>query len=226
MSVCVIIPVLNESRALPENLWRLLRDDSIAQIVVVDGGSSDGTVEFLDSVREHPKLTWTTAAAGRGSQMHAGAQLSNCEWLIFHHADSLLPKGAGDLLEAQPPQVQWGGFTHQFIPSNWKLRLISRLHNWRCRHTGVVYGDQSMFVRRNFYNRVGGFIFDGLEDLVFSDQALLMAPSVLLVQAVQTSSRKFRQIGEFRALAQVLSIIWRYQRSRNVGNDSFFKSYR
>ncbi len=223
--VSVVVPALNEIRALPDTLDQLLGDAELAQIIVADGGSSDGTDDYVRSL-QNPRVSLVRSPRGRGPQMNAGAAGANGDWLLFHHADTRLPARAGSLLQNLPSDVQWGGFRHQFSHGNWKLRMISGLHNWRCRRTGVMYGDQSMFVRRSLFDSIGGFAATGLEDLQFSDAALLRAPSHLMEAAVVTDSRKFRQIGELRALCQVLSIIWRYERHRKLGNAVFFEPYR
>ncbi len=223
----VVIPVLNEVEALPANLRALLMDPCVDEIVVVDGGSSDGSQALVD---RFPQVTLLHSAPGRGTQMNAGAR-HVCRqggegWLLFHHADSLLPAGAGGLIRSLEPGARWGGFRHRFNPSNWKLRLISALHNYRWRCSGVVYGDQSMFVRRDFFWQLGGFEEACLEDLTFSDRALRHSPSVLLPLAVETDARKFLQMGELRALWHVVSIIRRYEKSRTIGNKLFFEQYR
>ena len=226
MTLTIIIPVLNERQALPQNLQALLSDSTVQELIVIDGGSTDGTRQYLSSVKGHPKLQVLYSAPGRGLQMNLGASVAHGDWLLFHHADSMLPDRVGDLIDQLDEASRWGGFSHQFDPGNWKLRLVSALHNWRCKKTGVIYGDQSMFVRRELFQCVGGFVEEGLEDLVFSDRALEHAPSKLISAKVKTSSRKFIQIGEFRALLQVLSIIWRYQRATEVGHAGFFQPYR
>ncbi len=227
-SVGVVIPTLNEEKVIAHNLSALLRDPAITQVVVVDGGSTDNTqAKVAAFARCKPdRVSLITSPPGRGTQMNAGARHLDTEWLIFHHADSLLPDPAGELIAALPSEVAWGGFRHRFMPNNWKLSLVSALHNFRCRVSGVVYGDQSMFVRRRFFTEAGGFDEFGLEDLQFSDTALATAPSHLLPAYVETDSRKFRQIGEFKALRQVISIILRYERQKKVGHESFFKNYR
>jgi rSAM/selenodomain-associated transferase 2 len=222
-AVSVVIPALNEAEALPGNLRALVADDTIHEVIVVDGGSTDGTVGL---VADTPGVMLLHSHAGRGRQMNAGARAASGDWLLFHHADTRLPAQAGTLLAAMDRSVRWGGFQHRFSEANWKLNLISRLHNFRCRQTGVIYGDQSMFVRRNFFFQAGAFPEEGLEDLKFSDKALTLAPSRLLDAEVVTDSRKFRQIGEVRALAHVLSIIRRYEKNRKLDNERFFQNYR
>ena len=226
-TVGVVIPTLNEDKVIGANLAALAEDPDISAMVVVDGGSTDDTVAEVQAlVRLHPHIKLCHAGAGRGVQMNAGARALSTDWIVFHHADSRLPPGAGRTIGELPADVQWGGFSHQFDPGNWKLSFISALHNFRCRRSGVVYGDQSMFVRRDFFADTGEFDEEDLEDLKFSDRALTHAPSRLLPQRVLTESRKFTTMGEFRALAHVISIVLRYGRQRGIGNEVFFRNYR
>jgi len=222
--ISVVIPALNEAHTLPANLRRLLADPYVAEIIVVDGGSTDNTRQV---VQEFADVKLLDSEPGRGLQMNVGAQQASGRWLLFHHADSLLADSAGAAIAAlDQQQVFWGGFTHSFIPGNWKLWCVSALHNFRCRRTGVVYGDQSMFVQRDFFWQLGGFPQTPLEDLAFSDYALLHEGSVLLPDRVATDSRKFTQLGELRGLMHVISILRRYQQSRAIDNEVFFRDYR
>ncbi len=222
-SLSVVIPALNEAEALPGNIEALRSQEAIGEIIVVDGGSTDGTDDLVAAM---PEVQLLRSDAGRGRQMNAGARAATGDWLLFHHADTRLPAEAGALIASLDDTVRWGGFQHRFSEANWKLNLISWLHNYRCRQTGVIYGDQSMFVRRAFFFEAGAFAEEGLEDLMFSDAALALAPSRLLEAEVVTDSRKFRQIGEFRALVHVLSIIRRYEKDRRLANERFFQNYR
>lgn len=225
--VSVVVPVLNERSALPRTVAELMVLPDLFELIVVDGGSTDGTLDWL-AQQPQPRCVVLHSAPGRGRQMNLGAAAARGDWLLFHHADSALPLAGWRSLLAccAEPHVHWGGFRHRFAPPNWKLRLISALHNLRCRISGAVYGDQSMFARRSFFESLGGFPDQGLEDLVFSDRALARAPSVLLPESVHTDARKFRAIGEFRAFWQVVSIVWRYEHEQPVGNERFFEPYR
>ena len=226
-SISIVIPVLDEFTALPENLRQVLAEPDLAQCIVVDGGSTDGTLEFLRGLR-HPKLRVVQSAKGRGRQMNAGARYAAADYLLFHHADSRLHPGSVTRLRQKlgVHRPAWGGFKHRFSNENWKLALISWLHNFRCRKTGAIYGDQSMFVDRQFFWRLNGFQQSGLEDIDFSERASQKRPSFRLSEDVITDSRKFKRLGELRGLVHVLSIIVRHQFDQRIGNERFFHPYR
>ena len=225
-TISVIMPTLNEIRALPGTLEALLQNHELHECIVVDGGSTDGTPAFATGLPD-PRVRLITAPRGRGSQLHAGAQQASGDAFLFLHADTRLPADAFALIaHALGDGAVWGGFRHQFSEPTVGLRLVSALHNLRCRISGVVYGDQAMFTSRDLYFAAGGFPGEGLEDLAFSDAALAHAPSTLLPAAVVTDSRKFKQIGTLRALWHVISIILRYERRASLKNEAFFHDYR
>ena len=92
--ISVIIPVLNEERALPATLQRVFAlhaDTDGFEVIVVDGGSTDSTA---DIVAREPRIIWQVAETGRASQMNAGAHTASGDWLLFLHADTLLPDDA------------------------------------------------------------------------------------------------------------------------------------
>jgi len=226
-SIAIVIPVLDEFTALPENLHQVLAEPDLAECIVVDGGSTDGTLEFLTGLR-HPKLRIVQSAKGRGRQMNVGARCSHADYLLFHHADSRLHPGSVTRLRHKLGEHHpaWGGYRHRFSNENWKLALISWLNNFRCRKTGAIYGDQSMFVDRQFFWGLNGFAQQELEDIDFSERASQLLPSFRLSEDVVTDSRKFKKLGELRGLVHVLSIIVRYQLDRRIGNERFFHPYR
>lgn len=98
------------------------------------------------------------------------------EWLLFLHADTMLPEGALQRLNDSERDltIQAGGFLHRFSGNDWRLRLISRLGNFRCRHSRVIYGDQAMFVRRRLFESLGGFPDQPiLEDVAFCENLIV-----------------------------------------------------
>jgi rSAM/selenodomain-associated transferase 2 len=203
--ISVVIPALNEEKALPGTLAALLRQPARFETIVVDGGSSDRTRQIASS---WPHVRVISAPRGRASQMNAGAQLAGGEWLLFLHADTLLPEDALARIESLDASVQSGGFRHRFAGDDWRLRLISWIDNLRCRRTRVFYGDQAVFVRRELFWRLGGFPpVPILEDVQFGELLRRATRPLLMPEAVITDPRKFLRMGVFRSLGRCLLIL-------------------
>ncbi len=214
--ISVVIPVYNEKRALPVTLRHLFEQAGEYEVILVDGGSSDGTCEIVRqfALGRQPalsaSLTVIAAPKGRASQMNAGAKVAAGEWLLFLHADTVLPAQALSRLNAMEPdlKIQAGGFRHQFSGSDWRLRMISRLDNFRCARSRIIYGDQALFVRKSLFERLGGFPDQPiLEDVAFGEKLLGLTTPVLLSPPVVTDARKFLQMGVWRSFVRVLLII-------------------
>jgi rSAM/selenodomain-associated transferase 2 len=205
--ISVIIPVLDEEQALPLTLTSLMRQAGDYEVIVVDGGSRDRTCAIAQADK---RVLLLTAARGRGSQMNAGARAARGAWLLFLHADTQLPDGALARVNAleNDPSCQAGGFRHRFSGRDWRLRLVSWLDNLRCRMTGVVYGDQALFVRGSLFERLGGFpVGTVMEDVLFSEQLARVTRPRLLTPPVITDARKFIKLGVWRALGMVALIL-------------------
>ncbi|MFQ5938227.1 MAG: TIGR04283 family arsenosugar biosynthesis glycosyltransferase [Acidiferrobacterales bacterium] len=206
--ISVIIPAYNEEIALPTTLEYLLRQAGDVEVIVVDGGSTDRTREIAQA---EPRVRLLTAPKGRASQMNAGAANARGEWLLFLHADTLLPEGALYRLTALKAggTCQAGGFRQRFSDNSWQLRLISWMDNLRSRVTRIIYGDQAMFVRRALFEQLGGFPEQPfLEDIAFCERLKRVTRPVLLDQYVITDSRKFVQMGVWRSLARCAVILF------------------
>lgn len=205
--ISVIIPTLNEERALPLTLRHILTQPGDYEVLVVDGGSTDRTCEIA---REEPRVRLMTAPKGRAFQMNIGGQAARGAWLLFLHADTLLPERALATLNRMEadPTIQAGGFRHRFSGNDWRLRFVSWLDNFRCRRSHIIYGDQAMFVRRELFERLGGFPDQPiLEDVAFCEKLVRITTPKLLATPVVTDSRKFVKMGVWRSLARVLVII-------------------
>ena len=228
--VSVIIPTLNEQRALPATLDSLLYQTGVCQVIVCDGSSADDTVSKAEQYRHYlPNLQVIQAARGRASQMNAGAAVADGEWLLFLHADTLLP--VNGLAAIGEQQAKAGIFTHRFSGEHTGLRIISALHNWRFRRTGIMYGDQGIFVRAEVFRQLGGFPEEDMEDIRFSEKLLRVTRPIQLPETVITDSRKFLQIGVWRAFWWVCVILWRdcFTRKkfgRRKAKPDFFAEYR
>jgi rSAM/selenodomain-associated transferase 2 len=224
--ISVIIPALNEARALPVTLRHLLAQPGEFEVILVDGGSDDETVSLA---RAWDQVKVLSSDPGRAAQMNSGAAAANGDLLLFLHADTMLPDGAVAQLNGLEADatVEWGGFHQQFSGNTWALRMISRLHNWRCSLTGIFYGDQGMFVRSRLFNKVGGFPSElVMEDVIFSETLLQRAKPVFLPARVVTDSRKFEQMGPLRSFSRCLLILVCYQLRLPIRGRGFFAAIR
>jgi rSAM/selenodomain-associated transferase 2 len=203
--ISVIVPTYNEERALPGTLDRLFSQPGDFEVILVDGGSSDATRRLAQGYRG---VRLAEAPKGRASQMNAGAARARGEWLLFLHADTLLPDGGLARIAALPDAVLAGGFRHRFSGRGLGLWLISLADNIRCKHSRIIFGDQAMFIRRRLFSRLGGYPEAArLEDVYFCETLVKHTRPVLLDQAVTTDSRKFVQQGVWRSLARVAIIL-------------------
>jgi rSAM/selenodomain-associated transferase 2 len=222
----VVIPAYNEEKMLPRTLDHLATQGGEIEVIVVDGGSTDRT---CDIVRARADVRLVHARKGRASQMNAGARLARGEWLLFLHADTRLPERAlaGLCRACIDRGYQAAGFRHRFSGRDWRLRVISTLHNFRCRLTGICYGDQALVIRADLFWRLGGFPdVPMLEDLIFGERLRNISRPGLLPWYVTTDSRKFEQRGILRSLGDVLLILACHKLGVTVRPVSFFRDIR
>jgi len=223
--ISIIIPALNEERALPATLANLFAQPGNFEAILVDGGSHDAT---LSVAADWPLLQVMSASPGRAVQMNAGAAKARGDVLLFLHADTLLPEEALlRLTELEAEVVLWGGFHQQFSSETWALGMVSSLHNWRCKQTGVFYGDQAMFVSREMFERAGGFPAEPiLEDIRLSEVLLQQAQPVFLAEHVITDARKFEQMGPLRSFLRCMLILICFELRLPVLGQRFFSAIR
>lgn len=204
----VVVPTLNEEARLALRLRELLAEAHVAQIVVADGHSEDGTRAAFDQVlreatgdAQRDRLLWVSCARGRARQMNAGAAAltPSLPLLLFLHADVRLPAGFCDaIFEAmRDPRAVAGAFRTWTVhddpsrPAPWWSPLL-HLADLRSRYSGLPYGDQAIFVRAAVFRRLGGFPDQPLmEDLELSRRLRAQGRIVRLAERVQVSGRRF-----------------------------------
>lgn len=211
LQISVIVPMLNEAASIAQTLaalqdWRMLGHE----LMVVDGGSTDESCQqalpWADQVISAPR--------GRALQMNAGAQAAKGSWLLFLHADTRLPADAlARLYEAHRAGKIWGRFDVRLSGDGWLFRLIASLINLRSRLTGIATGDQAMFVRRDWFERLAGFAAIPLMEDVELSARLCRADWPDCVRSkVTTDSRRWEKQGVWRTIFLMWRLRWHYWR--------------
>ena len=198
-AISVIVPILNERENLVAGLsqyapWRAAGDE----LLVVDGGSSDGSValaaRWCDRVIHAPR--------GRAAQMNAGARLARGRLLWFMHIDTHAPF---DLRDALVGQTGWGRFDVRFDAAGRAFRIIESLMNWRSRLSGIATGDQGLFVSAELFTQAGGYPPLALmEDIELSARLRALERPTCLRNRVVTSARRWRRHG----IARTVVLMW------------------
>lgn len=196
----IVIPVRNEAAGIISHLQGVRRICPGAEIIVVDGQSSDGTAALAAAQAD---LVITTAP-GRAHQMNTGYRQSSGRVILFLHADTLLPQAAMAamlqlLAEAAPV---WGRFDVQISGNSRWLPVVAAMMNLRSRLTGVATGDQAIFVRRAALDQIGGLPdLPIMEDVALSKALRRLGAPLCLRLRVTTSGRRWDANGALRTIA-------------------------
>jgi rSAM/selenodomain-associated transferase 2 len=209
MKLSVIVPTLNEAARIETTLASLapLRARG-HEVIVVDGGSSDATAALAAPLADRV----LSAPRGRAHQMNAGATKARGDVLVFLHADNRLPEFVDRLVaEALASSARaWGRFDVAIEGTHVMLPVIAWFMNARSRLTGIATGDQSMFVRRDAFARVGGFPALALmEDVALSVRLKALSRPACLRAKTVTSGRRWEQKGVLRTVL----LMWRLRLS-------------
>ena len=190
--ISIIIPVLNEAENLSATLTNALLGTDV-EVIVVDGGSQDGTIELSQSFG----VKVLSALTGRADQMNAGAMVANGDILLFLHGDTLLPSGFDTLVRQalKPPGVVAGAFELQ-IGGSLNLPLIERGVNWRSHWLQLPYGDQAIFLPAELFHAIGGFpALPIMEDFELIHQLKRLGRIIIIPVPVLTSGRRWQRLG-------------------------------
>jgi len=193
INLSVIIPVLNEAETIAQTLQYL--QAPTVEIILVDGGSSDPTVAIA---KERGAKVILSPEPGRAIQMNTGAQYATADTLLFLHADTQLPLNYRQLVQetlAKPKTVA-GAFLLKINGQNPLLRLIEKGVNARSRFLQMPYGDQGIFLKKETFEKVGGFpILPIMEDFQLIRTLKKQGKIRLAAASVLTSARRWERLG-------------------------------
>ncbi|WP_243391577.1 TIGR04283 family arsenosugar biosynthesis glycosyltransferase [Pseudohalioglobus lutimaris] len=198
-----VIPVLNEAGHIAGLLTTLRQRFPSAELVVVDGGSDDLTVQratpLCDRLLHSPP--------GRALQMNRGAREAAGEYLFFLHADSIPGVDATRLAAYLERKPLWGFCRVQLSGDSWAFRVISNCINWRSRLTRVSTGDQMQFVSRKCLRCFGGFDeIPLMEDVALSKRLRRELSPLIIAEPVLTSSRRWQEKGVVKTVLQMWAL--------------------
>jgi rSAM/selenodomain-associated transferase 2 len=202
--ISIVMPVLNEAQRIERALRELqpLRRRG-HEVIVVDGGSRDGTAELARPLADQ----LIGAQKGRASQMNCGAYAAREAVLLFLHCDTRLPERADRLVLNGLAQTRaaWGRFDVRIEGRHPLLRCVAMMMNLRSRATGICTGDQAIFVRRALFLRLQGYPPIALmEDIALSGMLRRVSPPLCIRSPVHTSARRWEHAG----VARTILLMW------------------
>src|SRR5260221_3305636 len=222
MTISVVIPVLNERQDLPATIAALRACRGVAEIIVADGGSTDGTVPWLQA---QPDLVLVNSVRGKGPQINAGAAAAfnastpsavSKAGAAFHdvllclHADCLISQAPLDSLHAAlaDQQIAGGAFYLRFAESRpWRLRLVAAGINLRAWLRRSATGDQGIFVRKNVFHAIGGAPdWPLFEDVELVRRIKRAGKFTMLQPPLTVSGRRYIQHGVLRTALPIYAL--------------------
>ena len=218
--ISIVVPVLNEAGAIENTLGNLIRDG--IEVIVVDGGSSDKT---LDVISRHPCKV-LESAAGRACQMNKGAEAASGDILLFLHADTILPMAFESYLQSDfwLSDRSWGRFDVRLSGEHPLFRVIEWFMNNRSRLTGICTGDQAIFATRGAFEKAGGYaLIPLMEDIEISKSLKNISPPFCIGTCLTTSSRRWESNG----IVRTILLMWklRLMHFAGVRGDALVKQY-
>ncbi|MDP8935893.1 MAG: TIGR04283 family arsenosugar biosynthesis glycosyltransferase [Cyanobacteriota bacterium] len=208
LKISIIIPVLNEAPTIAPVISTAGQAQNV-EIIVADGGSSDGTADIAKSLGVRVIFT----APGRATQMNAGAATATGDILLFLHADTLLPRGydSGARRVLANPSAVAGAFELKIDSRRLSLRLVEKGVKWRSNFLQMPYGDQAIFLKAATFDKIGGFPdLPLMEDFEFVRRLKKQGRIEIVPQPVLTSVRRWQQLGVIKttAINQIIIIAY------------------
>jgi rSAM/selenodomain-associated transferase 2 len=204
MRISVIIPTLNEEKSIARTV-AALRSLKIDELLIVDGGSTDRTIEICNGL----EADVLSSTRGRSAQMNLGAKQATGDVLLFLHADTRLPPSALDDIRAamDDRRCPGGRFDVKLDGDHWMLKVIGAMISLRSRVTKIATGDQAIFVRRDVFEAIGGYPeIPLMEDVAFSRALRRMGRVACLHSRVITSARRWEAEGVWRTILKMWTL--------------------
>ncbi|MEH2329327.1 TIGR04283 family arsenosugar biosynthesis glycosyltransferase [Nostoc sp.] len=207
--ISIIIPVINEAGNIKEAIATTQPSTNI-EVIVVDGGSKDNTVEIVQSLGVK---VISSFPPGRAVQMNAGALAASGEILLFLHADTRLPTGFDEMIRTalQQPGIVAGAFKLRIDASLLSLRWVEWGVNVRSHFYQMPYGDQAIFLTKAVFQQIGSFPeLPIMEDFELMRRLKRIGCVVIISTPVVTSARRWLQKGVFKTtlLNQIVIIAY------------------
>ena len=197
--ISVIIPVFNEESIIENTLKQFLKWSNL-EVIVVDGGSKDKTIEVVNKIslaNKQIKLIISNKL-GRANQMNYGSAIATGNILLFLHADTVLPTNYQQTIQniLEKKEIIIGAFKLKIDGKKKSLRLIETMVNLRSRLLSLPYGDQAFFITKDNFNRLGGFTdLPIMEDFDFIQRSKRYGKIAISNSMVVTSARRWQKIG-------------------------------
>jgi rSAM/selenodomain-associated transferase 2 len=199
--ISIIIPVLNEVKNIRVAIDSIFPSEN-TEVIVVDGGSSDGTIEVVKELG----IMLLYSTAGRAAQMNLGAQNATSDILVFLHADTRLPLGYDDLIRTALGNICRsdrvpiaGAFALEIDDRSRRFRWVEWGVKYRSRFLKMPYGDQAIFLRAKVFDEIGGFPdLPIMEDFELMRRLQKLGSVAIIEEPVITSARRWLQQGIFK----------------------------
>lgn len=199
-AISVIIPCLNEVHNLGRTLAAVRAGGPEHQIIIADGGSTDGTLELARDLGGRCDLTLLSTPPGRAKQMNTAAGVARGEVLVFVHADTILPPAWPDHVRATLtlPGTAAGAFRFKVDRPTPGLRIIEATTAFRCRVFQAPYGDQAIFLQADTFREQGGWPEVFMEDFHLLRRLKKVGRIRIAPAPAPTSARRWQRAGTWR----------------------------
>lgn len=212
--ISIIIPVYNEASTIEDYMNHLEKFKDACEIIFVDGGSTDGTKRKIE---ERFRLAYSPKM-GRANQMNYGASLSKGDIIFFLHADSFLPENTLAEIHRVISDYKVGCFKIKFNSRSILMKICGFMSNLRVSLRNIAFGDQGIFIRRDYFYELGGFAeIPLMEDYQLSMDIKADGEKIALASLrIETSDRRFEKNGKLRTMARMQRLQHMYRKGEDI----------